>query len=222
MNFINPDEAIFSDANRPRDSNGFKILPWMQMKKWKMREKLEDVYLNQITIKGACITKGVVNGWNIISALTTPYFKKEYEESDLAFLLWYKRDNKGIDSKDILAIIQDRKAEVFWKPVVSVKDWDIVINKTWTYIVQFYADIIYPYPRDTSRLDKEYLRLVHNWNPSVRVQQRSCASVDWILGLYAGWLKAGDRLNLAGTVVFADSDVRDVYFAMAINIIETS
>nr|DAX75080.1 MAG TPA: hypothetical protein [Caudoviricetes sp.] len=33
-NLYNADEARFSDANRPRDANGFKIIPGQQMNKW--------------------------------------------------------------------------------------------------------------------------------------------------------------------------------------------
>lgn len=33
-NLYNADEDRFSDANRPRDANGFKIIPGQQMNKW--------------------------------------------------------------------------------------------------------------------------------------------------------------------------------------------
>lgn len=37
QNFINPDEALFSSANYPRDEFGRKILPGQQMEKWDWR-----------------------------------------------------------------------------------------------------------------------------------------------------------------------------------------
>lgn len=38
QNYANPDEALFSSANRPRDQYGFKILPEMRIggKLWEL------------------------------------------------------------------------------------------------------------------------------------------------------------------------------------------
>ena len=36
--FNNGDEALFQDANRPRDNDKFRIRPWLQSDKWKQRE----------------------------------------------------------------------------------------------------------------------------------------------------------------------------------------
>lgn len=224
--FANPDEAMFSDSNRPRDPNGFRIMPGVQMPKWSLREKIKDTYLNQIIVKGACMAKGISSWGNLESALTTTHFKKEYYPEDFIFLLWYEGGTTNNHWTFTQAIINtlpaDRKAEIFWKPAISVKDWDIVINKSWSYIVQFYADFNYKYPRDTNRLDKAFMYLMYNWKEWVRMQQRTCATTDWVSGLYIGWLKKWDRLNIACAIAFTDNDVRETYCATAINIVETS
>lgn len=36
--FNNWDEALFQDANRPRDNDKFKIKPWLQSEKWDFRQ----------------------------------------------------------------------------------------------------------------------------------------------------------------------------------------
>ena len=41
--FNNWDEALFQDANRPRDNDMFKIKPWLQSDKWKFRESNKDI-----------------------------------------------------------------------------------------------------------------------------------------------------------------------------------
>lgn len=41
--FNNWDEALFQDANRPRDNDKFKIRPWLQSDKWKQREVNKDI-----------------------------------------------------------------------------------------------------------------------------------------------------------------------------------
>ncbi len=190
------------------------------MPKWSLREKIKDTYLNQIIVKGACMAKGTA-GWSALRT-NSPHLKKEYHDNDFSFLDGYLMNQTPIWKNDILRLVKDRKAEIFWKPAISVKEWDIVINKDWSYIVQFYADIIYSLPRDTSRLDKEYFWLIHNWKVGARVQQRSCSNVDWISWLYIWWLKKWDKLNVACGVAFTDNNIRDTYFATAINIIETS
>ena len=45
-NFNNGDEALFQDANRPRDNDKFKIRPWLQSDKWKQREVNKDIYVD--------------------------------------------------------------------------------------------------------------------------------------------------------------------------------
>lgn len=43
--FNNGDEALFQDANRPRDDDKFKIQPWLQSWKWKWRSTNKDTWL---------------------------------------------------------------------------------------------------------------------------------------------------------------------------------
>lgn len=167
-----------------------------------------------------------ISSWGSLeSVLTTTKFKKEYTPEDFNFLLWYKAGTSETYwefTRDYIAenVVKDRKAEIFGKPSVDIRNGDVLIRKNWSYIVQFYADFTYKYPRDTNRLDKAFIYLMYNWMVWARTQQRTCATTDWVSWLYIGWLKAGDKLNIACAVAFTDNDVRETYCATAINIVE--
>lgn len=65
-NFNNGDEALFQDANRPRDNDKFKIRPWLQSDKWKQREVNKDI----TTVAAQLVAKWETN--NVSSAGTMP------------------------------------------------------------------------------------------------------------------------------------------------------
>lgn len=216
---LNPHGIPTNDYNLP-------AVPGLNMFPLNARLQVRNRYLSQIIVKGACIAKGISNWGNLESALTTTKFKKEYISEDFNFLLWYgggTAENHWTFTQEIINTFPaDRKAEIFWKPAISTKNWDVVINKNWTYVVQFYADFTYKYPRDTNRIDKAFVYLMYNWKAWVRIQQRTCTTTDWVQWLYIGWLKIGDKLNVACAVAFTDDDVRETYCATSINIVETS
>ncbi|PZM87425.1 MAG: hypothetical protein DLD55_01520 [candidate division SR1 bacterium] len=216
---LNPHGIPTNDYNLP-------AVPGLNMLPLNARLQVGNRYLSQIIVKGACMVKGISSGQSLLSALTTTYFKENYEIGDFNFLLGYTVGSENSPATYTQEIINtlplDRKAEKFGKPPIIVKDGNVIINKNGTYIVQFYADFTYKYPRDTNRLDKAFIYLMYNGEVGVRMQQRTCATTDGVSGLYIGGLKKGDRLNIACAVVFTDNDVRETYCATAINIVETS
>lgn len=214
------DPRCLNEHGIPTNDFNLPAVPGMNTLPMNARIATKNRYLSQIIVKWACMAKGTAS-WSPLKT-DSPYLKTEYFFDDFSFLEGYLMNTTPIWKNDILDLVQDRKAEFFWKPAIFTNDWDIVINKNWSYIVQFYADVIYSLPRDTSRLDKEYFWLIHNWKVGARVQQRSCSNVDWISWLYIWWLKKWDKLNVACGVAFTDNNIRDTYFATAINIIETS
>lgn len=220
------DPRCLNEHGIPTNDFNLPAVPGMNTLPMNARIATKNRYLSQIIVKGGCMVKGISSWQSLLSALTTTYFKENYEIRDFNFLLGYTVGSENSPATYTQEIINtlplDRKAEKFWKPPIIVKDWNVIINKNWTYIVQFYADFTYKYPRDTNRLDKAFIYLMYNWKEWVRMQQRTCATTDWVSGLYIGWLKKWDRLNIACVVVFTDNDVRETYCATAINIVETS
>lgn len=220
------DPRCLNEHGIPTNDFNLPAVPGMNTLPMNARIATKNRYLSQIIVKWACMAKGISSWGNLESALTTTHFKKEYHPEDFNFLLWYEWGTANNHWTFTQAIINtfpsDRKAEIFWKPAVSTRDGDIIINKNWTYIVQFYADFTYKYPRDTNRLDKAFIFLMYNGKVWVRMQQRTCATTDWVQWLYIWWLKKWDRLNIACAVAFTDNDVRETYCATAINIVETS
>lgn len=64
--FNNGDEALFQDANRPRDNDKFKLRPWLQSDKWKQREVNKDI---------TTVASQLIAGWttdNVSSSSTMP------------------------------------------------------------------------------------------------------------------------------------------------------
>lgn len=204
----------------PTNNYNLPAVPGLNMLPLNARVATNNRYLSQIIVKWACMVKWTTSGAAI--KRSSPHLKLEYMYDDLSFLEGFKMNPTPMNKDDILSVVQDRKSAIFGKPPVLVKDWNVIINKNWTYIVQFYADIIYSDPRDTLRLDKEYLRLLCNWRVWARVQQRSCSNLDWILWLYIWSFNKWDKLNIACWLGFVDNNIKDTYFATAINITETS
>ena len=71
-NFNNGDEALFQDANRPRDNDKFKIRPWLQSNKWKQREVNKDITVEAAQLSARWETtvwaaSDFPNGWFIPS-----------------------------------------------------------------------------------------------------------------------------------------------------------
>lgn len=213
------DPRCLNEHGIPTNDFNLPAVPGMNTLPMNARIATKNRYLSQIIVKGGCMVEWTMSGewvkWN------KPYLKLEYLYDDFSFLEGYTID-PPIGREKILTVVKDRKAEIFWKPQVYVENGDIIINKSWSYIVQFYADITYSLPRDTNRLDKEYLRLLCNWKVWVRTQQRSCSNLDGISWSYIWWLKKWDKLNIVCGVAFTDSNIRNTYFATAINIVETS
>ena len=213
------DPRCLNEHGIPTNDFNLPAVPGMNTLPMNARIATKNRYLSQIIVKGGCMVEWTMSGEWVKRA--KPHLKLEYLYDDFSFLEGYSID-PPIWKETILTVVKDRKAEIFWKPAISVKDWDIIINKSWSYIVQFYADITYSLPRDTNRLDKEYLRLLCNWKVGARVQQRSCSNLDGITWTYIWWLKKWDKLNVICGVAFTDIDIRSTYFATAINIVETS
>jgi len=53
--FNNWDEALFEDANRPRDNNKFKIKPWLQSDKWDFRTSNKNINTKATVLKAHAV-----------------------------------------------------------------------------------------------------------------------------------------------------------------------
>ena len=63
--FNNGDEALFQDANRPRDNDKFKIRPWLQSDKWKQREVNKDITVESAQLAAVWTTENVSAAYNL-------------------------------------------------------------------------------------------------------------------------------------------------------------
>lgn len=215
-NLYNEDEARFSDANWPRDANGFKIIPGQQMNKWWWRDSMKDTYLNQAIIKGAVLVPGTLEGTKL--NLVPPYQKKQYSIIDFNEFLWYQWADFVFDNDKAREFVWDRKAEIYWNPPITTKDGNVIITRSGTYIIQFYADFFFPKGHNTKEIQKEGLYLYVNWAPWVRVSNRSCFSTDGVSGFYIWGMKSWTVLTVGVAHTFHQETV---LCATAINIVQT-
>lgn len=204
-NFNNGDEALFNDASLPRDSYWFKIQPWMQTDKNDWRASNSWIWLQQIIIKW-WVKVPWTEDWQELAPKTTN-FKKEYTSSDFSFLEWYTTAMWQVLSASAWA--EERKAEEEWMCPVWVQGWDVVINQSWSYIIQAYCDFSYPswYDSSTSYQYKEFVYLISDNKVSVRQQARACWTVDWVSALYVWFIKQWTRLNVWVAHTYTDADV---------------
>ena len=118
QNFINPDEALFSSANYPRDEFGRKILPGQQMEKWDWRWSMENTYLEHwmLSIK--------IKDW-----------------------IFSPKENiiiKSSSSKNF--ILQDRKAWICKSVSPEYINWWITFSKQWSFL--FMIRFLYGWTED--------------------------------------------------------------------------
>ena len=166
--FNNWDEALFQDANRPRDDNKFQIRPWVNTRKQDLRTS---------------------NSW--IAAQGTFFgTKSQAGQSSLV-------DANG-NWLFNTASMTNEWATVIWKPYVNPQNWDIVVGKSWIYAVTCQAVFIAPngYNVNNSVNYKFYVAFLLNWQPSMYTQGRGCWAIDAHSVFYVGWFDTWDKLNV--------------------------
>ena len=195
--FNNGDEALFQDANLPRDDFKFKIQHWIQATKQDRRTANKNISMAQALVR--CIIKNP--SWTY----TMPYFKTKYASNDFDFIVWYVPNWWSALTSSQAAALAKECAIQSWQgdPCISVIDGNVVIQKSWTYILEAYAEFLYPtwYNVSTSYQYIEYVALKTYvdkrwWLVAEWTNDRACMSISSRKASYVTWASAGTILNV--------------------------
>jgi len=177
--FNNGDEALFQDANRPRDNDKFKLQAGIQARKQDLR-----------TANSGIAAQG-----------TFHCYKSQAGQSNLTFNTAYMKNT--YTTSDFWGNLTEEEtkrmnADIIWKPYVNATNWDIVIGKDGVYAITIQCMFIAPswYSVSSSYNYKFYVALMLNWNPDTWTQSRGCWTND-ALSLAFTWIfRAWDRVNV--------------------------
>lgn len=194
--FNNGDEALFEDAGLPRDSNMFKILPWINTRKNDLRTANSNIAA-QGTFYGVKVqswqtTLTDVNGNRLFNKA---HLKNSYSPTDISEIDWFITAWGYVYSASSEA--DGLKSVILWKPYVNASDGDVVIWKTWVYAVTAQCMFIAPswYNVSNSANYKFYVSLLLNGRPSLYTQSRGCGWMDTFSVFYVWLFGTWDRLN---------------------------
>ena len=147
--FNNGDEALFQDANRPRDNDKFRIRPWLQSDKWDWRGANKNTSLCQLIIKWGS-TVPWTSDWTSLK-WAIPVLKPTWTASDLSnigfswatseLLEWLKEDRYG---NPYVALREwNITYETAWS--TETKSWQYMeIFESWLYVVQVTWQFVFP------------------------------------------------------------------------------
>lgn len=219
-NFNNGDEWLFQDADRPRDDNMFKLRPWMQSDKWDFRWSNKKIYTEASQLVAKWATKTAAFS-SLPADYSIPYLKEYYTASDLSFLLWYTTawwttwgTSEITYYADLLKSIKNGD------PWCKIKDWNIEIVESGTYIIQAFAQFLFPsgYSSNNSYQYREEVALLGlsnwEWVRQQRNQWRACWTGDMLLTWQAWWFNKWEIYNIWAAHTYN----RDVAIFETINI----
>ena len=171
--FNNGDEALFQDANRPRDNDKFKIRPWLQSDKWKQREVNKNIYTKAAELVANATTNNVSAAYTVPDQCTIPVLSEHQRFWDP----WCKVNKDGnIEiEEDGTYIIQAftqfllPSTPVEWYKYVEIVS--LLKLKTWNYTW-------------------------FKWRPFTLNQSRICGTWDQLVAWTIGWFKKWDVFNV--------------------------
>ncbi len=195
--FNNGDEALFQDANRPRDNDKFKIKYWVQTRKQDLRTANTNIAA-QGTFYGVKVQNGQLglvdqDGNRLFNKA---YLRNSYTTSDISEIDWYTTASWYVYNASSEA--GWLKAVIIWRPYIDANGWDIVIGKTWVYAVTAQCVFIAPsgYNGSDSVNYKFYVSLLMNDKPWMYTQSRGCGGMDTFSVSYVWLFDTWDRLNV--------------------------
>ena len=194
--FNNGDEALFQDADRPRDNDKFKLQQWIQARKQDLRTAN-----SWIAAQGTFYWVKVQSGQTYLTdsdgnwLFNKAYLRNSYTASDISEIDWYTTAwwyvyNASNEANWLKAII-------LWRPYVNAADWDVVIGRTWVYAVTAQCMFLAPngYNVGNSANYKFYVSLLLNGKPSLYTQSRWCGAMDTFSVFYVWLFDTWDKLN---------------------------
>ena len=203
--FNNGDEALFEDAGLPRDSNKFKIQAWVQAQKlnWKKQNTNTDAtqfHVYWFSLQQWYAPSSSASSLYWWTATWRMKFKAKYTESDLSELngyvdaFWHTRT-----AKEAQTLIQDAYSQ--WDAKANVVDTALEVLETGTYIIDCFAQFVYPqgysYSTWTSYpLFLDLLKYKENvwFQTYAYTQGRSCAYLDELRLQFCEKITKGTRL----------------------------
>lgn len=117
--FNNGDEALFQDANRPRDNDKFKIRPWLQSDKWKRRETNKDTWLPVHQYVWVAVAPSAT--WTYFTRVSDSWTKQQIEECCSwysSIISWWNVQGWTAES---LANDINNHAQAFWSSLAYTK-----------------------------------------------------------------------------------------------------
>ena len=208
-NFNNWDEALFQDANRPRDNDMFKIQAWINARKQDLRTANSWIAA-QWTFRSYKMQDGGVSiVWN-----TAP-MRNKFQASDLGTISFR---NAGWYSFTEHDLVGDVGAIIIGRPYVSADGSDIIVWKSGVYAVTCACLFNAPYS-SISKITatsfgtgcaayyKFYTAFLVNWQASLWTESRWCWSSDVLTLSYIWWLDVWDRVNVG----FCHTDTSDTF-----------
>ena len=193
--FNNWDEALFQDANRPRDNDMFKLQSGIQARKQDLRTANSGIAA-QATYRSAKLQ--TATSWGVV--WNTAVMKDRYTASDFSDLDWFVAADGTTYTSSRIA--EDLYADnnwivpIIWRPYVNA-NWDVTIGKNWVYAVTCQCIFIAPtwYNVNDSWAYKYYVSLMINGVASQRTQGRGCWAIDAHSVFYVWWFDAWDKVN---------------------------
>ena len=180
--FNNWDEALFQDANRPRDEDKFKIQPWMQSSKWdwKKTTKNRDASIFNWYWIRQVVNTTTAGTWYDFYRLR---LKDKFTVADMSQFEWYQQRLKTRTAKEILWYVED--AQTNGNPKSRIVDWDLEILESGSYVIECFVQFLRPNWHTWSSMAAMgvwLLELIDNWYKVVWYNMsRSCTDID---GMY--------------------------------------
>ena len=180
--FNNWDEALFQDANRPRDNDKFRIMPWLQSDKWdwKKTNKNRDASIfNWYWVRQVSNTATQGTSYDFYRLR----LKDKFTVADLSGFEWYQQRLKTWTAKEILGAIG--KAQINWNPRSRIIDWDLEILESWSYVIECFAQFLRPNGHTRNTMAPMWVALLEKtdtwYNIAWSTMSRSCTDID---GMY--------------------------------------
>lgn len=135
MVYFNTDEALLDDKDRPRDQYWFKILPWRQMDKWRLRNTNKSL----VDYFSICWWKEVTGiaaaDMNFYTSVKIPLYTNNKWKYKLTWTYPSPFTEDYLESISITEKIWDSN----WKN----DNWRVYIPNTWVYMIQYQMEFIW-------------------------------------------------------------------------------
>ena len=204
--FNNWDEALFQDANRPRDDDKFKLRPWLQSGKWdrKWSNKNTQPRLTVFSWVWTSAVTGTADGQVLSLGGISKFFSKEATASDFSQYSSILSQRWGVDYIVNLANEQMKQNELYdYSNFRVTSDWLIECMNTWTYLFWLACQLRYASGHSTSTAYKEYAYMygtedtISNWVALDSFSRRSTWNPWAVRWNYFSHMKKGDKFYFA-------------------------